>query len=192
MSDMETKVISAVKDAAITTAGAVGVGFLSERVFRESLGMPTSAEGILKLAGAIGLGRAVTKMLMNYYEKKNYVALFLLLHGEEIKMNKFFEHPVVLKMCFNNYTFFDKVHSTGYDYHRFARKMAQRRWDAQTIVKFLAFGVRIGLDDTAFWEKKKRDILKTLDDECPRWRAKFYWAVLFYRNKKLWRKLQAQ
>ena len=66
---------------------------------------------------------------------------------------KFFSHPVVFEMFFNNLDFYDEVHSTDYDYRRFAR----HRWNAQTIVKFLAFGVRIGV-------KKRMTIVQTPDD----------------------------
>ena len=93
---------------------------------------------------------------------------------------KFFTHPVVLKMCFNNLDFYDKVHSTDYDYNRFAC----HRWNSMAIIKFLAFGVRIGLNDAEFWNKKRQAIIQTLYDNCPRWKARFHWATLLYKLEK--------
>ena len=68
---MKQELVDAAKDAAMTTAGAVGVGYLSKKVLKEDLGVPLSGMNIVKLAVAIGAGTALVKMLEKYWEKKN-------------------------------------------------------------------------------------------------------------------------
>ena len=50
---MKQEIIDAAKDAVMTTAGAVGVGYLSKKVFKEDLGVPMSGINIAKMALAI-------------------------------------------------------------------------------------------------------------------------------------------
>ena len=71
MSDMKTEIVNAAKDAAMTTAGAVGVGYLSKKVLKEDLGVPLSGMNIAKMALAIGTGTVLVKMLEKYWEKKS-------------------------------------------------------------------------------------------------------------------------
>ena len=94
-------------------------------------------------------------------------------------------------MCFNNLDFYDKVHSTDYDYNRFAR----HRWNSMAIIKFLAFGVRIGLNDAEFWNKKRQAInnsnplrqLPPLEGQ-----VSLGYFALQTREIKRWQPLQAQ
>ena len=68
---MKQEIIDAAKDAVMTTAGAVGVGYLSKKVLKEDLGVPLSGMNIAKMALAIGTGTALVKMLEKYWEKKS-------------------------------------------------------------------------------------------------------------------------
>ena len=68
---MKQEIIEAAKDTVMTTAGAVGVGYLSKTVLKEDLGVPLSGMNIAKLTLAIGTGTALVIMLEKYWEKKS-------------------------------------------------------------------------------------------------------------------------
>ena len=54
-------------DAGLITLGAVGVGFVSRKAFKDGLGVPSTPMGIAKLAVAIAGG----SLLVQYLQKKN-------------------------------------------------------------------------------------------------------------------------
>ena len=54
--------------AALTTLGAVGIGYASRKLTRDGLGVPTTPMPIVKLAVAAAGG----SLLVQYLKKKNY------------------------------------------------------------------------------------------------------------------------
>ena len=51
--------------AVLITTGAVGVSYVSKKVTKDSLGIPASLNGAVKLAVAIGLSAVGVKMLQD-------------------------------------------------------------------------------------------------------------------------------
>ena len=78
---MTTKndVINELYTAAIITAGLVGVSFASKKVAKDSLGVPTTPNGIMKLAVALGLSTVGVK----YLQKKDYFPKELVVKDEK-------------------------------------------------------------------------------------------------------------
>ena len=68
---MTTKndVINELYTAAVLTAGLVGVSFASKKVAKDSLGIPTTPNGLVKLAVALGLSAVGVK----YLQDKDYL-----------------------------------------------------------------------------------------------------------------------
>ena len=68
---MTTKndVINELYTAAVLTAGVVGVSFASKKVAKDSMGIPTTPNGVVKLAVALGLSAVGVK----YLQDKNYL-----------------------------------------------------------------------------------------------------------------------
>ena len=50
--------------SALTALGVVGIGYISRRAFKESLGTPVTLQGTIKLSVVIGL----SNLLVNYLE----------------------------------------------------------------------------------------------------------------------------
>ena len=56
-------------DAGLITLGAVGVSFVSKKALKHSLGVPSTTQGVLKLAAAIAGG----SMLVQFMQKKKWL-----------------------------------------------------------------------------------------------------------------------
>ena len=58
--------------AAVITAGLVRISYASKKVTKDSLGVPSSLNGIAKLTAAVGLSAVAVKMLQEkeYLPKK--------------------------------------------------------------------------------------------------------------------------
>ena len=62
-------VLNELYTAAVLTVGAVGVSYVSKKVTKDSLGLPTTPNGVMKLAVAIGLSAVGVK----YLQDKDYI-----------------------------------------------------------------------------------------------------------------------
>ena len=62
-------VLNELYTAAVLTAGVVGVSYVSKKVAKDSLGIPTTPNGVMKLAVALGLSAVGVK----YLQDKDYL-----------------------------------------------------------------------------------------------------------------------
>ena len=61
---MDNKYANIFYNSALTTRGVIGLGFVSRKVMKDSLGTPVTLQGSLKL----GLIISLTNILVNYME----------------------------------------------------------------------------------------------------------------------------
>ena len=66
---MDNKYTNMFYNSALTTLGALGIGFISRKVMRDSLGTPVTLQGSVKLGLVIGL----SNILVNYMETMKYL-----------------------------------------------------------------------------------------------------------------------
>ena len=62
---VERNVMNELYDATLVTIGAVAVSMLSKKAIGEQLGTPTTANGTLKLAAAVGAGTVGVKYMQS-------------------------------------------------------------------------------------------------------------------------------
>ena len=55
--------------SALTASGVVGIGYVSQKVFKQSLGTPVTLQGTIKLSVVIGL----SNLLVNYLKTMKYI-----------------------------------------------------------------------------------------------------------------------
>ena len=56
-------------NSALRALGVVGIGYVSRKVFKKSLGTPVTLQGTIKLSMVIGL----SNLLVNYLETMKYI-----------------------------------------------------------------------------------------------------------------------
>ena len=66
---MDNKYTNILYNSALTALGVVGIGFISRKALKESLGTPVTLQGTIKLGLVIGL----SNILVNYIETMKYI-----------------------------------------------------------------------------------------------------------------------
>ena len=67
---MDNKYANLIYNSALTTLGALGIGFISRKTMKDSLGTPVTLQGSIKLGLVIGL----PNILVNYAETMKYIS----------------------------------------------------------------------------------------------------------------------
>ena len=71
---MDNKYANIFYNSALTTAGVIGLGFVSRKVMKDSFGTPVTLQGSLKLGLLISLSNAI----VNYMETMKYIPATIL------------------------------------------------------------------------------------------------------------------
>ena len=67
---MDNKYANILYNSALTTGGVIGLGFISRKVMKDSLGTPVTFQESLKLGLLIGL----SNIIVNYMETMKYIS----------------------------------------------------------------------------------------------------------------------